>query len=476
MERIVLAYSGGLDTSVAIAWLAEKYDAEVIAVTLDLGQGRELTDVRERALAVGAARAHVLDVRDEFARDYILPALQAGALYEDRYPLATALGRPLIARKLVEVARMEGASDHRARLQRQGERRAAPRARRPRARSVDARPRAGAHLGHVARTRRSTTRRRGGSRFPSTIDSPYTVDTNLWGRSIERGVLEDPWQESPEDIYALTRSPQTCPNEPAYVEVEFERGVPVRANGIEMPLVELIEIGRDDRRRARRRPHRHGRERHHRRASRARSTRRRPPSCSTPRTASSRSSSSRAISSASAHDLGRAYADLVYNGRWFSPTREAIDAFMRTIQPRVTGAVRLKLFKGDCRVVGRRSPMALDDDGSAAADQPAPSPSENGGSLMAHLWSGRFAGDPDAELFAFGSSFRFDRRLFEDDVRGQPRVGGGARARRRAVGGRRRGDRRRACARFSQKGLDDPALRQRRSTATKTCTRSSSAS
>ena len=110
MERIVLAYSGGLDTSVAIAWLAETYDAEVIAVTLDLGQGRELTDVRERALAVGAVRAHVLDVREEFARDYILPALQAGALYEDRYPLATALGRPLIARKLVDVARMEGAT------------------------------------------------------------------------------------------------------------------------------------------------------------------------------------------------------------------------------------------------------------------------------------------------------------------------------------------------------------------------------
>src|SRR6188508_3893153 len=109
MQRIVLAYSGGLDTSIAITWLSEKYGAEVIAVTLDIGQGRELTDVRERALAVGAVRAHVLDVRDEFAREYILPALQAGALYEDRYPLATALGRPLIAKKLVEIARMEGA-------------------------------------------------------------------------------------------------------------------------------------------------------------------------------------------------------------------------------------------------------------------------------------------------------------------------------------------------------------------------------
>src|SRR5512138_1853708 len=109
MQRIVLAYSGGLDTSIAIAWLAEKYGAEVIALTLDIGQGRELTDVRERALTVGATRAHVLDVREEFAREYILPALQAGALYEDRYPLATALGRPLIARKLVDVARLEQA-------------------------------------------------------------------------------------------------------------------------------------------------------------------------------------------------------------------------------------------------------------------------------------------------------------------------------------------------------------------------------
>src|SRR5947208_2911221 len=110
MERIVLAYSGGLDTSVAVPWLAETYGAEVITVTLDLGQGRELIDIRERALAVGALRAHVLDVREEFVRDYILPALQAGAVYEERYPLATALGRPLIAKKLVDIARMEGAT------------------------------------------------------------------------------------------------------------------------------------------------------------------------------------------------------------------------------------------------------------------------------------------------------------------------------------------------------------------------------
>jgi len=357
MERIVLAYSGGLDTSIAIAWLAERYAAEVIAVTLDLGQGRELTDVRERALAVGAVRAHVLDVREEFARDYILPALQAGALYEDRYPLATALGRPLIARKLVDVARMEGTT-----IVAHGCNGKA---------NDELRLELGVRALDPSMTILAPARSWGMSRaeeldyakvrripIPSANDSPYTVDTNLWGRSIERGVLEDPWQESPEDIYALTRSPQTCPNEPAYVEVEFEGGVPVRANGIEMPLVELIEsvetiagahgVGRIDM------------------VENATTGVKSREIYEAPAAVVLHTAHSELMKlviprdlERLAHDLGRAYADLAYNGRWFTPTREAVDAFMATIQPRVTGAVRLKLFKGDCRVVGRRSPMAL---------------------------------------------------------------------------------------------------------------------
>jgi argininosuccinate synthase len=370
--RIVLAYSGGLDTSAAIAWLAEQYSAEVIAVTLDLGQGRELTDVRERALAVGAARAHVLDVRDEFANDYILPALQAGALYEDRYPLATALSRPLIARKLVDVARMEGASviAHGCNGKANDELRLELGVR---ALDPSMTVLAPARIWGMTRDQLVAYARE--RRIPIPADSPYTVDTNLWGRSIERGVLEDPWQESPEDIYALTRSPRDCPDEPAYVEVEFEQGVPLRANGVEMPLVELIEsvetiagahgVGRIDM------------------VENA-----------------AAGGKSREIYEAPAavvlhtahgeleklvvprdlerlgHDLGRAYADLAYNGRWFSPTREAIDAFMRTIQPRVTGAVRLKLFKGDCRVVGRRSPLALDE--SVASTSVLTPPSSEG--------------------------------------------------------------------------------------------------
>ena len=374
MQRVVLAYSGGLDTSVAIRWLAERYDSEVIAVTLDLGQGRELSDVRERALALGAVRAHVLDVREEFARDYVLPALQAGALYEDRYPLSTALGRPLIAKKLVEVAQMEGATiiahgcngkaNDELRLEQ------AVRALDP-SMTVLAPARMWGMNRHeqieYAKARRIP--------IPSTVDSPYTVDTNLWGRSIERGGLEDPWQESPEEIYTLTRSPRDCPDEPAYVEVEFEAGVPVRANGIEMSLIEMIEsletiagahgVGRID---------------------------------MVENAATGDGDKSREIYEAPAavllyaaqgemmklvvprdlerlaHHLGRAYADIAYNGRWFSPTREAIDAFMRTIQPRITGAVRLKLFKGDCRVVGRRSPMALAETGPTS--DPRPSASE----------------------------------------------------------------------------------------------------
>src|SRR4051812_25722114 len=294
-QRIVLAYSGGLDTSIAIAWLAEKYTAEVIAVTLDIGQGRELTDVRERALTVGAARAHVLDVRDEFASDYILPALQAGALYEDRYPLATALSRPLIARKLVDVARMEGASviAHGCNGKANDELRLELGVR-----ALDPSMTVLAPARIWGMTRDELVVYAKARHIPIPADDPYTVDTNLWGRSIERGVLEDPWQESPEDIYTLTRSPLLCPSEPAYVEIEFDQGVPVRANGVEMPLVELIEsletiagahgVGRIDMV-----------ENAAAGGSRARSTRRPRPSCCTPRTASSRSWWCRAISSGS---------------------------------------------------------------------------------------------------------------------------------------------------------------------------------
>jgi argininosuccinate synthase len=366
MERIVLAYSGGLDTSVAIPWLAEKFGAEIIAVTLDLGQGQELSDVRERALAAGALRAHVIDAREEFARAYILPALQAGAIYEDQYPLATALGRPLIARHLVQIARMEGATsiahgctgkdndqvglDISVRALDGGLKVIAP-----------------ARMWGMTRSDEIEYARQRTISVPVTAASPYSIDSNLWGRSIECGMLEDPWAEPPDDIFTLTRSPQDCPDQPAYVDIDFEAGVPVRANGIDMPFIELIEsletiagshgVGRIDMIENR-----------------------------------LMGIKSREIYEAPAavvlhaahaeleklviardldrirHDMARTYADLVYNGLWFSHAREAIDAFVKAIQPRVTGVVRLKLFKGDCRVVGRKSPFGLYDHSLATYD------------------------------------------------------------------------------------------------------------
>jgi argininosuccinate synthase len=362
--RIALAFSGGLDTSVAIRWLAERYGAEIVTVTLDVGQGRELVDVRERALAGGALRAHVIDAREEFARDYILPSLQAGALYENAYPLGTALGRPLISRRLVEIAHMESADaiahgcigkiNDQVRIE-------------VSARGIDPSLRiiAVAREWDMSRAEEIEYARRHNISVP--VLGPYSTDSNLWGRSIECGVLEDPWAQPPEEIYTLTRPATECPDEPAYLEIEFEAGVPVRTNGVEMSLLELIEsletiagthgVGRID-------------------------------------MVENRlvGIKSREIYEAPAavvlhmahqeleklviprdlervtHDLARIYADLVYNGLWFSQTRDAIDALVRSIQPRVTGTVRLKLFKGDCRIVGRKSPNSLYDRDLASYD------------------------------------------------------------------------------------------------------------
>jgi len=357
MQRIVLAYSGGLDTSVAIPWLAERYDAEIIAVTLDLGQGKELDAVRERALATGAVRCYVLDVQDEFAQQYVLPALQANALYEDQYPLATALGRPLIAKKLVEIARQEGATaiahgctgkgNDQVRLD------VGVRALEPSLAVI-----APARIWGMTRADEIEYARARGISVPATIESPFSTDANLWGRSIECGVLEDPWVEPPEEIFTLTKSAAAAPDIPAYLELAFEAGVPVAVNGVAMPLAELIRsvgtiagahgVGRID--------------------------------VVENRLVGIKSreiyEAPAAVALHAAHreleglvvtrdlhrlkrDLAVRYADLVYNGLWFTPTREAIDAFVASVQPRVTGTVRVKLFKGSLLVVGRTSPCAL---------------------------------------------------------------------------------------------------------------------
>jgi argininosuccinate synthase len=366
MNRIVLAYSGGLDTSVAIPWLAEKHGAEVVAVTLDLGQGKELEDVRDRALAAGAVRAHVLDVRDEFARDYVLPSLKADAVYEDRYPMGTALGRPLIARKLVEIAGIEqagfiahgctGKGNDQVRLDIEA-----------RALAPAIQVLAPARDWGMTRTEEIDYARRRGIPVSATVDSPYSTDANLWGRSIECGPLEDLWTEPPEGIYTLTRAPRECPDEAAYVEIRFDQGAPVAINGVTMPLVELIDslgtiagahgVGRIDMvenrlvgiksREVYEAPAGVVLHTAHKELQRLVTTR----------------DADRFSSLVSVQ-----YADIVYNGLWFTPLREALDAYVTKVQERVTGIVRLKLFKGDCRVVGRKSRFALYDHALATYD------------------------------------------------------------------------------------------------------------
>ena len=367
MERIVLAYSGGLDTSVAVKWLADKYEAEIVTVTIDLGQGRELDDVRERALAVGAVRAHVVDAREEFASHYVLPALQAGAIYESRYPLATALGRPLIAKKLVEVAEMEdagmiahgctGKGNDQVRME------VSSRALNPSIKVV-----APARVWGLTRPEEIKYAQQHGIPVPASVENPYSTDTNLWGRSIECGVLEDPWVEPPEDIYALTKSPVEAPDVPAYVEVEFESGVPTKVNGVSMPFAELINsletiagahgIGRIDMVENRLV------------GIKSREIYEAPAACVLH--AAHRELEALVIPRDLERlkvSLSKTYADLVYDGLWFSVTRESIDAFVASIQKRVSGIVRVKLFKGDCRVVGRKSPMSLYDTGLATYDE-----------------------------------------------------------------------------------------------------------
>jgi argininosuccinate synthase len=357
MDRIVLAYSGSLSSSIAIPWLKATHQAEIVAVTLDVGQGRELEAVRDRALAAGALRAHVLDVRDEFARDYILPALKAGAIRGDALesgdPLATALSRPLIALKLVEIAAIEGATRVAHGCQGKGSDRArletAIRALNP---GLTILP-----LDVSAMNRSQQVEYAQARSIPVPFAAPYHADANLWARVVQHGTAEDLWREPAEEIYALTRAPLECPDEPASLEIAFDRGVPVAINGVPMSAVELIgsigtiagahgvgrmEIGDDGAAGARSRAFveapaatvlyvAHGELQ----------------KLMTPRDLRR-----------FARTVSAEYARLLDAGSWFTPFRRALDGFVERAQENVTGVIRLRLFKGDCRVTGRKSSRA----------------------------------------------------------------------------------------------------------------------
>jgi argininosuccinate synthase len=355
--KIVLAYSGGLDTSVAIPWLREAKAADVVAVTVDVGQPINLQAVREKARRSGAAGAHVVDARAEFADEFIAPALQANALYEGVYPLSTALARPLIARHLVEVARAEGAEyvahgctgkgndQVRFDLSTTG---LAP----------ELRVIAPAREWGMTREEEIVYAHDHGVPVDATKASPYSVDENLWGRSVECGILEDPSVEPPEEVYGWTTSPSEAPDQPEYVNLTFEHGIPVALQGRPLPFHELIaELNQT--------AGAHGVGRIDHLESRVVGIKSREVyECPA------------ALVLIAAHQALEAlvlprdllefkrtveqrYSQMIYDGLWFTPLKAALDAFVSATQDRVSGEVAMKLFKGSARASGRRSPYAL---------------------------------------------------------------------------------------------------------------------
>ncbi|ACF46106.1 argininosuccinate synthase [Prosthecochloris sp. ZM] len=357
-EKIALAYSGGLDTSVMIKWLKDKYDAEIVAVTGNLGQEKEVENLEEKAIATGASSFAFLDLRKEFVESCIWPALKAGALYEDVYPLATALGRPLIAKALVDIALENnctmlahgctGKGNDQVRFE---------------VTFASLAP----QLAVLAPLREwEFTSREAEIAYAmehnipvsATKKSPYSIDENIWGISIECGVLEDPMTPAPEDAYQITTSPEKAPDKAAVIDIEFEQGVPVALDGKAMEgldlIVELNKVGAA-----------HGVGRLDMVENRVVGIKSREiyeaPAATILHFAHRELERLTLEKSVFQYkkNVSQDYANLIYNGTWFSPMREALDGFIEATQKTVTGLVRVKLFKGSVTLLGRTSPWSL---------------------------------------------------------------------------------------------------------------------
>ena len=354
-KKVVLAYSGGLDTSVAIRWLQETYQARVVTLTIDLGMV-DMEEIRQRALQIGAVSALTVDGKEDFCRDFIGPALQAGAVYENQYPLATALGRPLIVRYLIEAARKEGAyavahgctgkGNDQVRLD------VGVAALAPELKVI-------APIREWGMSREEEIEYAHRHNIPVPLSKgPYSVDENLWGRSVETGDLEDPWREPSEAAFAWTNPIAATPAEPTYLEIGFEQGLPVSLDGEEMDGVDLVRhlnhlagehgVGRID----------HIENRLV--GIKSREVYEAP--AATVLHAAHSALESMSLSKEQLRlkaRIAQEYADVVYNGLWYTHHRRDLDTYVRSTQRHVSGTVRLRLHKGNCTVVGRKSPHAL---------------------------------------------------------------------------------------------------------------------
>jgi len=357
--KVVLAYSGGLDTSVAIKWLEQKGYA-VVACCLDVGEGKDLNFIKEKAIKVGAVSSYVIDAKEEFANDYALISLQGHTLYENKYPLVSALSRPLIAKKLVEVAEQEGAvavahgctgkGNDQVRFE------VSINALNPNLEVL-----APVRDWKWSREEEIEYAKQNDIPIPINLDSPYSIDQNLWGRANECGVLEDPWAAPPEDAYDLTVSIEKAPDTADIVEIDFEQGVPVSLNGKKYPLSELIlelntiagkhGVGRID----------------HVENRLVGIKSREVYECPAAMTLikAHKELEDLTLVKEVAHFkpvIEKKISELIYEGLWFSPLNNALQAFLKETQKYVTGTVRVKLFKGHAIIEGRKSPYSLYDE------------------------------------------------------------------------------------------------------------------
>jgi len=356
-KKVVLAYSGGLDTSVAVAWLSDKgYD--VIAYMADVGQGGDYNKLEKRAIAAGASKVIVEDLKDEFAKDFILRSLKAGAVYESKYLLATALSRPIIAKGLVRAAKKEkadsvahgctGKGNDQVRFE------VTIMALAPELKIIA--PLREWHM--YSREEEIEYAKENNIQIDTSKKNPYSLDKNIWGMSIECGVLEDPWNEPPEGAYQMTVDPNKAPSKPTYVEIEFERGAPVKLNGKKMKPANLVlklndiggknGIGRTDLVENRLV------------GIKSREIYEAPGAWIL--YYSHKDLESLTLDRELAHFkeiVSLKYAELVYYGLWFTPLKKALDAFINDTQKHVTGTVKVKLLKGVASVVSRKSPYSL---------------------------------------------------------------------------------------------------------------------
>ena len=360
-EKVILAYSGGLDTSVAITWLNKDYD--VIAVCMDVGEGNDLDFIHDKALKVGAIESHVIDVKDEFAEDYVLVALQGHTFYEQKYPLVSALSRPLISKKLVEIAHKTGATTIAHGCTGKGN---------DQVRfevsiaSLDPKLKVIAPVREWKWSREEEINyaKANGVPIPADLDSPYSVDQNLWGRANECGVLENPWNEAPEDAYDLTVAPEAAPDSPAYVNIDVEAGVPVALDGKKMKLADLIlelndlagqhGVGRID----------HVENRLV--GIKSREIYECPGAVTL--LAAHKEIEDLTLVRELAHFkpiIENELSNLIYNGLWFNPATEALIAYLKSTQQVVNGTAKVKLYKGSVTVVARKSDNSLYDENLA---------------------------------------------------------------------------------------------------------------